>query len=94
MKKNKRYAITSLILGGMSIVGCFLWYLSIYLATAGMMYGFLSYRESKKSEQDLPLAGMIVCSVGLFASVLFVAFMIFVINQVAQGNTFPAFPAK
>ena len=87
-REQNRIAIASLVLGIVSIVCCWVWYVGCVIAIAGLALGIIAIQDEKPGESGLSLAGIITSSVGLFLSVMVVFFLIlaFSSGEMSRGN--------
>ncbi|SDH90214.1 protein of unknown function [Alteribacillus persepolensis] len=86
-------AITSLVLGIVSLVMVFLFVvISPILSIVGLVFGIIALKEIKRTEQNgrgLAIAGNICSVVGLILSVIIIVFLVIGIVSFMQMETPP-----
>lgn len=74
-KKNNNLAVTSLVLGIMSLMLCWLFVCPIILGLIGIVIGIISLIK-KRDGAKLAIAGTILSVIGLLLGILFLLFYI------------------
>lgn len=81
--KGTKLAIASIVLGGISLVCCIVWYIGCIVGIAGLALGIIAYQNEEKGTKDLPIVGIVLSSIGLALSLIVVFVMLFLL---ANGN--------
>lgn len=74
-KKNNSTAITSLVLGIISLMLFWIFIYSIIIGSIGIIVGIVSIAK-KRDSLNLAIAGIITSSIGLFLNIIFSAIII------------------
>jgi hypothetical protein len=74
-------AVTSMVLGIVSVVLSCLWFLAIPAAIVGLILGIINLKN-KKGGKGMAIAGLILSGLGLLVGLYFAIFTIFLMDTV------------
>ena len=58
--KGTKLAVASIVLGGISLVCCCVWYIGCIAGIAGLAIGFIAYQNEEEGSRELPVLGIVL----------------------------------
>ena len=87
--KTNFKAILSLVLSGMSLLCCFQWQTTLFLAVLAIVLGVLGLRDSNPNQQDAAIAGIVIGVVAVLVSVVIAVLWIVMSKNASEQGMEP-----
>ncbi len=79
--KGTKLAVASIVLGGISLVCCCVWYIGCIAGIAGLAIGFIAYQNEEEGSRELPVLGIVLSAAGLALSLFMVFAVLFLLSN-------------